>query len=408
MQGMSATMSTTETIYPLDRASDSLCNLPKLGGMVRALCESAVANREAASSQDSEQFGSHGAIVDSAAVRVANTCEETPTVNQAWENTKYVFDFPTPPLIHAPQSITIAGVQRPTRRPSLSSTFVRGNGQYESSDGSDNNSTADWISEEFHFSHCKEALSKLLQPMSVNHTALSSLAITEAEASSPACMESLQPDIVGHAQVQITSDDPELEPVGEGLGFPQVEVHHDAETEDALNALRCNETLTPEDFMLDDVLVDNAPLPASSLDETNFPSNFHELPLQPPPPQISALNLVPARIPTQGLQLTGPPRKAGSRPLKSSRRPGIYFEGALLCDGTESSNENRSGTNQPSRFCHICLRRAERMPLMACARLRSGLCRKVVCERCFNDFGYNWRAAAAPDSGWTCTHCRKM
>lgn len=408
MQGMSATMSTIETMYPVDHASDSLCNLPKLGGMVRALCESAVANRESSSSQGSEQFDSHGAVVDSSAVRVANTYEETPNVNQAWGSTKYVFDFPTPPLIHASQSITIAGIQHPTRGLSLSSTVVRGNDQYRSSDGSGNNSTADWISEEFHISHCKDALSNLLQPVSVNHTALSSLAITRAETSSPACLESFQSDILGHGHTQITSDAPELEPVGEGLVFPQEEVRHDPETEDALNALRCNEILTPEDFMLGDVLVDNAPLPAGSLGETNFSSNLQEIPLPSPPPHIPALRLVPTGTPTKVLQLTGPPRKTGSRRVKSSRRPGIYFEGALLCDGTESGNENRGGTNQPSRFCHICLRRAERMPLMACARLRSGLCRKVVCERCFNDFGYNWGAAAAPDSGWTCTHCRKV
>lgn len=89
------------------------------------------------------------------------------------------------------------------------------------------------------------------------------------------------------------------------------------------------------------------------------------------------------------------------------RGAGIYLQGALL-RGAELEAECRGGANQPSRFCHICLRRAERVALMACSRLRSGLCRKVVCEKCFAEFGYDWEAAASPRSGWTCTHCRQV
>lgn len=63
---------------------------------------------------------------------------------------------------------------------------------------------------------------------------------------------------------------------------------------------------------------------------------------------------------------------------------------------------------QPSRFCHICLRRAERVAVMACGRLRSGGCRKVVCERCFAEFGYDWEGAVASGARWTCTHCRQV
>lgn len=102
-----------------------------------------------------------------------------------------------------------------------------------------------------------------------------------------------------------------------------------------------------------------------------------------------------------------------SRRQGQRRRPGIYFPG-LVGRGMAGARDGRDGrgarggVNQPSRFCHICLRRAERVALMACGRFRSGLCRKVVCERCFAEFGYDWEQAVGAGSDWVCTHCRKM
>lgn len=85
-------------------------------------------------------------------------------------------------------------------------------------------------------------------------------------------------------------------------------------------------------------------------------------------------------------------------------RPGIYCNGLLL--GSKPSMQ-RTGS-KPSRFCHICLRRAERVALLACSRIRKGGCRKVICERCFVEFGWGWDGAAQPGSEWTCTHCRQV
>lgn len=62
----------------------------------------------------------------------------------------------------------------------------------------------------------------------------------------------------------------------------------------------------------------------------------------------------------------------------------------------------------PSRFCHICLRRGERVKLKSCYNLASKSCRKVTCEKCFEDFKWDWAAACQPGSQWTCTHCRKV
>jgi hypothetical protein len=61
---------------------------------------------------------------------------------------------------------------------------------------------------------------------------------------------------------------------------------------------------------------------------------------------------------------------------------------------------------QPSRFCHICLRRAERVALLSCGNSHKGICRKVVCEKCFDVFGWNWGEACALKDNWICTHCR--
>lgn len=93
-------------------------------------------------------------------------------------------------------------------------------------------------------------------------------------------------------------------------------------------------------------------------------------------------------------------------PMLKTRVAGIYFQGKRL-ENVGKKSDRRGNSTQPSRFCHICLRRAERVPLMACGRLRSGLCRKVVCEKCFIEFGYDWDVAASPNSNWLCPHCRK-
>lgn len=62
----------------------------------------------------------------------------------------------------------------------------------------------------------------------------------------------------------------------------------------------------------------------------------------------------------------------------------------------------------PSRFCHICSRTAKKVGLVACANLASGACRKVVCEKCFAEYKWDWELATHPASRWECPHCRAM
>lgn len=61
----------------------------------------------------------------------------------------------------------------------------------------------------------------------------------------------------------------------------------------------------------------------------------------------------------------------------------------------------------PSRFCHICCRPRKHVRFAVCAEIRSGVCRKVICEKCFAEFGLG-DFESATDTGtksWLCTHC---
>lgn len=74
-----------------------------------------------------------------------------------------------------------------------------------------------------------------------------------------------------------------------------------------------------------------------------------------------------------------------------------------------SATDGWKGRSTPSRFCHICSRTAKKVALLACGNLASGACRKVVCEKCFAEYGWDWNRAAAlaARGAWQCTHCRR-
>lgn len=44
---------------------------------------------------------------------------------------------------------------------------------------------------------------------------------------------------------------------------------------------------------------------------------------------------------------------------------------------------------EPSRFCHLCGRRSPNVPMAICSRVIDGMCRKVVCEYCFEKYGWD-------------------
>ena len=75
---------------------------------------------------------------------------------------------------------------------------------------------------------------------------------------------------------------------------------------------------------------------------------------------------------------------------------------------TKNSGGGWKGRSTPSRFCHICSRTAKKVELLACANLASGACRKVVCEKCFSEYNWDWKSAEKNRSSWQCTHCRRV
>lgn len=59
-----------------------------------------------------------------------------------------------------------------------------------------------------------------------------------------------------------------------------------------------------------------------------------------------------------------------------------------------------------SRFCHICSRMPRRGQGSAiCKRISEGLCRKIVCEQCIREQGWDYETIKKDQSGWLCPHC---
>lgn len=61
----------------------------------------------------------------------------------------------------------------------------------------------------------------------------------------------------------------------------------------------------------------------------------------------------------------------------------------------------------PSRFCHVCSRTPKNVRLVVCCKIKEGICRKVICEKCFEE--YKWgdfqHALNTHSSDWVCPHC---
>lgn len=93
--------------------------------------------------------------------------------------------------------------------------------------------------------------------------------------------------------------------------------------------------------------------------------------------------------------------KKGHSSRRAPKSYGVILNGRLVDAGSI-----KKGT-QASRFCHICLRRAEKVKMVVCSRLLRGACRKVVCKICFGQFGLDWEGATREDEEWECTHCRQ-
>jgi len=56
-----------------------------------------------------------------------------------------------------------------------------------------------------------------------------------------------------------------------------------------------------------------------------------------------------------------------------------------------------------SRFCHICARSGEGVPIYTCKNVEHAVCRKVICQRCITKYG--WETPTDPKN-FVCCHCK--
>lgn len=121
-------------------------------------------------------------------------------------------------------------------------------------------------------------------------------------------------------------------------------------------------------------------LPSAALS----PCSVRQVASQSAPPHTPASSRArrPATAPPPG----GPARRA--RVSKPVRKPKTYSKPVA------------------SRFCHICSRTPRRGHGAAvCARMRDGLCRKIVCEQCIREQGWPYESIMANPTQWHCPHC---
>lgn len=173
--------------------------------------------------------------------------------------------------------------------------------------------------------------------------------------------------------------------------------------------------------------IDSIPIP--------HPGDWKSPPLLSGRPQNTGNNVTPQNLKQSKRKAPSKPRvrKPASSKRKLSERD-LSLPPSAVGNGSSSLNSGKNGSGssggdgdtkkcddilmptvdgvntiavQPSRFCHICLRRAGRVTLLACGNALEGSCRKVVCEKCFENFGWDWAEALKPNSMWTCTHCRQ-
>lgn len=92
---------------------------------------------------------------------------------------------------------------------------------------------------------------------------------------------------------------------------------------------------------------------------------------------------------------------------KSTTKPAQSDDDSVIEGDKRTEKIDIDDRRKPSRFCHICLRRAERVTAVACHNLSTGRCRKVICKRCFDEYNWPWTEATTKNSQWICPHCRK-
>jgi Zinc-finger domain of monoamine-oxidase A repressor R1 len=77
----------------------------------------------------------------------------------------------------------------------------------------------------------------------------------------------------------------------------------------------------------------------------------------------------------------------------------------LLLKPKKSRKKAKFDSPVASRFCHVCSRTPKNVRLAVCCKITDGVCRKVICEKCFVEFGYGSFEGALHEKNWLCPHC---
>jgi len=143
------------------------------------------------------------------------------------------------------------------------------------------------------------------------------------------------------------------------------------------------------------LLVDDARLSAYSL-KSGLPRPC--LPrVEPPGDNLDRTRLQPGRC--------SPPPWTQSNKLALT--PEMDRDGQSRPTGLPPRSVRKYTNARASNHCHICQRSSKAVPSVACANIRRGTCRKIICELCFEAFNID-RAppvASVEESTWLCTHC---
>eukprot|EP00187_Rhodella_violacea_P014390 CAMPEP_0184715292 /NCGR_PEP_ID=MMETSP0314-20130426/5248_1 /TAXON_ID=38298 /ORGANISM="Rhodella maculata, Strain CCMP 736" /LENGTH=297 /DNA_ID=CAMNT_0027178389 /DNA_START=197 /DNA_END=1090 /DNA_ORIENTATION=+ len=93
--------------------------------------------------------------------------------------------------------------------------------------------------------------------------------------------------------------------------------------------------------------------------------------------------------------------------------PSPYRTGSRTASSPAASGRRAGGASRspqrvvvPSLHCHICTRAVANLDHAVCGGLGLGKCRKVVCVRCFEGYGWDLEEAKRGGEDWRCPHCQ--
>jgi len=122
--------------------------------------------------------------------------------------------------------------------------------------------------------------------------------------------------------------------------------------------------------------------------------------IPPQPPQLPSLSQFVNPATAAALQQAA----AAMQQARGARSRGM--DSLSPGGGSENRQENGSGAaggTQASKSCHFCCRASFRGPYFECGNVARGLCRKILCSKCFEKNGWDFEGAVRGCA--VCPHC---